>query len=245
MNIKKLSKYFTGYLPNSKPISISDFVNILQNNLNLEDDFLSKYQNLFWGVIGDYEDLFQELLTSSEGEQKIRKILEIYRLPQGFLDLDLTISGYWEKLQMREFKDEADFRDNFLPWFFKRLWYIDVRVTHGANEKGKDIVMKRMNELGEYEYIAAQVKYWNLWATASKDDNITTLITQAQQAFQNPYRDPETNSEHLISKLLIVVSGKMTDSAITEILNMDPKYYKNTITFLDGTKIQNLIDKLN
>jgi len=46
MNLKKLAKYFAGDLPNGKAIPIADFVNILENNLNIDYEDLKNWQHL-------------------------------------------------------------------------------------------------------------------------------------------------------------------------------------------------------
>lgn len=85
MNLKKLAKYFTGDLPNSKAIPIADFVNILENNLNIDYEDIKNWKHLSWAVISDYKRLLEYVSEQKDGEWVIWKLLEYFELPNNFL----------------------------------------------------------------------------------------------------------------------------------------------------------------
>lgn len=127
MNLKKLAKYFSGDLPNTKAIPIADFVNILENNLNLEFSDLNKWKHLSWAVISDYKKLLEYILTQEQWEWIIWKLLEYFDLSNDFLIKEdfstykiSTISLEDSKNELIEnkklLKDELDILLKKLKW---------------------------------------------------------------------------------------------------------------------------------
>jgi len=86
MNFNKLSKYFSWKLPNSEKMNISEFVKVLWN-LEIEWDFISEYGAKFWSIKTDYDNLFQEIYNSNNGESKIYNILKYFELSKSFLEV--------------------------------------------------------------------------------------------------------------------------------------------------------------
>lgn len=86
MNFSRLAKYFSGKLPNSEKMDISDFVKIL-GNIDIDWDFISEYGAKFWGVKSDYEGLFGAISGVEHGEKKILAILEYFELSKSFIEM--------------------------------------------------------------------------------------------------------------------------------------------------------------
>lgn len=86
MNITKLARFLCGEIPNSKAIPIADFVNKLENDRNIEDDFVT-WKHLGGSYVAEYKDLLSFLLSSVNWETKIKLILDRLSLPWNFIDI--------------------------------------------------------------------------------------------------------------------------------------------------------------
>lgn len=85
MNLKKLARFLCGELPNSNAINIADFVNVLENNLDLEEEGLNNWKYKSWAFVFDYIQLLTYVLDSNEWKWKICKILQYLILPDDFI----------------------------------------------------------------------------------------------------------------------------------------------------------------
>jgi len=84
INLSKLSKYFAWKLPNSEKINISDFIRILENNLDIKWNF-HKYSSLFWAMKIDYDNLFAYIINLENWKNNIFKILKYFELSEDFI----------------------------------------------------------------------------------------------------------------------------------------------------------------
>lgn len=106
--------------------------------------------------------------------------------------------------------DEALFR-RFAIRLFRELKYREVRETHGTGEAGKDIVFYEQNRLGEFEFVAVQVKVGDIHANVARPGNVTALWLQTVEAFNSPLRFG--GEEHFLDKLVLMTSGDFTEPA--------------------------------
>jgi hypothetical protein len=148
-----------------------------------------------------------------------------------------------DELVLRDFENEADFTQNFLIPFFKKMWYDDVRYTHWIAEYWKDIVMRQKDLFWNRRYIWVQAKVWKVsWKTAW---HIDELVWQANDWFAMPVPDIDSKEKVYISEFIIVTDSSYSWNAKEKILTtIKQPANKNNITFLDKTKIENMLYKL-
>ncbi len=89
MNLLKLSKYLAWELINKKVIEIPEFINMLENNIDIKlDDIKNDYDGLT--TVNDYNKLLHYIFEKS-GKEAINFILKRFWLKETFVDyVDLT-----------------------------------------------------------------------------------------------------------------------------------------------------------
>lgn len=241
MDIRKIALYLSGKIPPEY-----NKINRLEFMESLKEIFWYWYDALdfYWKQAKEYEEEFYFMVLDLLHTKSLKNKDEKIKFDKLLNDLSLTEIEQ-ERLHLEQYKDEEEFTTKFLLKFFKKLWYIDVRYNHWADEKGKDIVMKKINDLWEYKYIWVQAKKWDIDTKAANKVWLTTIITQAKKAFENDYDDVETSKKVRISEYFIATNWKITEKAVDEIMNIEPTYLKNNIHFLDKIKIENLLEEIN
>lgn len=154
---------------------------------------------------------------------------------------DLALGSPFKKRE--DAKNEADFTIGLVIPLIRKLGFINVKYNHGKREYGKDIVFGRKTEFSDIEYWGAQVKHGNISGGANSE--IDTIISQAEDSFRMPFYDVYSRTKQRISKLAIIVSGKFTANAVEKICEGIEKHsLKNNIVFIDGDKIDTLIEQI-
>ena len=135
---------------------------------------------------------------------------------------------------------EADLRSQVLVPLFTKMGFNDVVEHHGALEFGKDIVFRELDRFGEYIYYGVAAKRGDIHGSVGKSGNVSEVFYQAQQAFGEPWVDPFDARPHMIDRVIITTSGKITQVAI---LSISERMRGQNIRFVDGRKIVNLINQ--
>jgi len=113
-----------------------------------------------------------------------------------------------------------------------------VEILQGAEEKGKDIVVRIQDNFGNYEHIAFVVKALEK-LTGSASGKTGELVIQIQQAFKTKAQLKDIHDEVSISKVYVVNTGTISDGAKRKILTLiDETNYRNNVYYF---AIENLI----
>ena len=102
----------------------------------------------------------------------------------------------------RAFKSEAELWDK-LAELFRRMGRERVRVTHGVQEHGRDIVFYGPGGLGTALY-ACVVKNDRITGEAGSTKSVRTVIDQAKEAFEYPYLNPDNGQEEQVRQVFIL-----------------------------------------
>jgi hypothetical protein len=102
-------------------------------------------------------------------------------------------------------------KTHLLP-LFRRLGFSRVDFVHGPLEAGRDIVMADFDRFGVLKYYAIQAKDRDLRARSDSQE-INTITDQVRTAFETPYRDPLSGTEHKIAGVYLIINGSITDAA--------------------------------
>src|SRR5438105_3699177 len=89
----------------------------------------------------------------------------------------------------REFDTEEGLR-NALATLLRRMGRDEVRITHGGNEKGKDIVFYGPSGLLERSLFACVVKNERIVGSITSRTSAKAVLHQAEQAFSEPFVNP-------------------------------------------------------
>ena len=139
-----------------------------------------------------------------------------------------TFKSVREKLMhiQKEEKEPSLFPS--LKQLFIAKGYVNVEITHGPNEFGKDLVFSNLDDkLFSEEWFAVVVK--NKDAVQEDFEDAGEISRQIKLAFQSPYMDSGGN-EHYINKVIVVINGKVSHNART-VLNkiLFPNHRSNVI----------------
>jgi hypothetical protein len=104
---------------------------------------------------------------------------------------------------------EFQFRDQFVMPLLVRLGFGVVANNHGQREFGRDVIFGDVDRLGHVVYYGMQIKYES---SISLSDS-HSLIQDAEQATNNPFKHPQTGREEYISCFYVANAGDISDPA--------------------------------
>lgn len=139
--------------------------------------------------------------------------------------------------------NEDDFSKSILVPLFSTIYGGRVEFVGGRVEKGRDILIHKEDELGDYRCIAVQVKKIK-WGENSSKNCFSTLLTQLRQANEEPVIRWDGGNEALVHSFIFVtphfIGQRVLDSHRGAFKKaVDGKEVK----ILDGRKIAELIKK--
>ena len=109
-------------------------------------------------------------------------------------------------------KDEVSWIKESLMPIFRSLGFRRVDFVHGPLEAGRDLILADYDRFGLVKYYAVQVKAGDLRGRSDTQE-IRIIVDQLRTAFETPYRDPLTGTEHKIAGVYLAVNGSITESA--------------------------------
>jgi hypothetical protein len=118
-----------------------------------------------------------------------------------------------------------------------------VEILQGAEEKGKDIVVRTKNNFGVYEHIAFVVKAFDK-LSGSASGKTTEIVIQVQQSFKTKAQLKDIHEEVSISKVYVVNTGTISDGAKRKILALiDEPSYRNNLNYFAMEDLINLFEE--
>lgn len=254
MNIKKLARFFTGDLPNSKAIPIADFVVILENNLGLQDDGLNKRKYLFWSISSDYVRLISFLLGLEAGEWIIAKLLEYFDLPNDFI-CSINFSKYGlcscndgeDYIKNFDSLNETDFsRDIVMPLLHK-MWYSNISYkwkVYQTDYWNDFYPMEFRSPWWIIHYTWVQVKATKMsdWDTSEIWKSTNDLISELRTWFSQDHTMIDWNKIYLSE--FIVFNNKTIPESTREKIFWDKELKDKKIIIYDKDWVISLFEKL-
>src|SRR5437899_2070401 len=114
--------------------------------------------------------------------------------------------------RLRKISQEANLRELLMNLFERMTW--DPVLTHGTNERGKDIVCKETkNVLHVTEWIGCVVKQGKITGATSGNSSIQTIVNQVQEAFIHPYTDTGTKQKIFLNKVYVINNDEILATA--------------------------------
>ena len=217
-------------------VSIKKIIEVLEKCINFDDE-LSIFVDQ-----PDKEDpslFFMIIEMGFKSSDNIRNSLS--RFAEKMYLIEEHVFRELDPIKWKEeyLKNEKKFTLELALPLFRRLRYDSVKYTHGKKEYGKDMVCSYTDPLGEKKYVAIQLKAGNMSGRVRSD--IDEIIAQLDDAMSIPYSDVTIGKEVFMSQFIILISGKFTENAQHKILTKIPNHQKGLISFIDQSKLMDLL----
>ncbi len=135
------------------------------------------------------------------------------------------------------YRDEAEFRAEFVKPLLQKLCDLEVAETHGPEEYGKDFVFAELDRLGCVRYCAVQVKHCKLLRKGTQSEDLLRAINEA---FDVPVR-LSVAGEQRIAVCYVFVSGRLSPQARRRVLEGCKEGGRDGKVFLlDGDRLAQL-----
>jgi hypothetical protein len=148
------------------------------------------------------------------------------------------------------FKNEAELRTAMVGLLEQMPNTSNVRMTHGPQEKGKDIVFHYAGPFEERRLIACVIKNEQITGSAESAQGARTVYIQAEQALDSTIANPANGIEERVAQVFVIspydcppatvesISGKLTNrpGQVTficghQLLDNFDKYYPEFLLF--------------
>lgn len=148
------------------------------------------------------------------------------------------------KDSIKKMKEDQLCKEVLKP-LLEAMKFRDVTVTHGVNEKGKDIVCWTTDEFGLRENHAFVVKAKAINGKAQPGSgNAGEVLIQIQQVFGSSYADPVSTLMQSVDKCWVITNQEILSSA-TEAIQaaLGATNASRNVRFVDGDKLWKLIEQ--
>lgn len=129
-----------------------------------------------------------------------------------------------------KYSNEEQFREQFLIPLLHRAGYSVVVNYHGKQEFGKDLVFGEIDAFGHMRYHGLQAKYVGSIGQGEAQD----LVNDCKEAYQNPFRHPQTGIEESLDLFYVVNGGSISDNAKTIVFNAMRGEHGGHVRIIDG-----------
>lgn len=132
-----------------------------------------------------------------------------------------------------------------VPIFQEMKKFKEIRVTHGASERGKDIVLVEEDALGDLIYTALVIKntrITNAIVQQKNRESVSTVIDQIILTINSGY-DCSTQKNHVaFNKIIVITSKDISHTAVEEFNKLSKRYNNINISTKEGKDIVKWID---
>jgi hypothetical protein len=137
------------------------------------------------------------------------------------------------------YKDEAEFRDEFIKPLLVRLGFVGISQEHGVAEFGKDFVFSELDAFGKLRNMVVQAKHKE---KIDQGQIIDDLVRQIEESFHVAYHLPSSpGEERIVSAVYVFNSGDITNGAKTSIRNrLHLRPLAANVSFFGGEQLEML-----
>jgi hypothetical protein len=137
---------------------------------------------------------------------------------------------------------ENELSQNILLPLFEKVFSGSAQFTGGPDEKGRDLLITRSDELGETQYIAVQVKKLKITSNTQKSGSFQQLLLQLSQASSEPVIDLVSGCPVMIDRLFFVTPFTISQSTLDSHQSTFRKVTERcSCKIIDGAKLASLI----
>ena len=148
-----------------------------------------------------------------------------------------------EKVKRISSLKEQDLRSKLVVPLFRAAGFVDVRVAHGTLERGKDVLFREINKLGEAFTGAAVVSTHDINGAVGDDASARRALEQAEMVLDEPYKDPSTGKETKVDRCWIITSGTISTHAIESVSGKLQGPLGRMVRFVDQARMIELTDQ--
>jgi len=149
-----------------------------------------------------------------------------------------------EKKEILNNLTEKEFRQDLIIPLLSKMGYMAPIEYHGTTEKGKDIICIEYDRLNEQRFLAIVAKTGDLTGNVAKGSGLMTIVSQVQQAFDNPYEDLYNMRQVFINEVWVMTNGKIVSGAQESVINTLRKTnLDKQIRIIGDDRLIQLIDK--
>ena len=109
-----------------------------------------------------------------------------------------------EKTRMLRELKEWQFRQQILVPILRSMGFSSIMEYHGSIEKGKDIVFRERDKLGDLINYAAVVSRENILGSVGDSNSSLRMLDPAKMALQEPFVDVYSGKEYEIDRCWII-----------------------------------------
>jgi hypothetical protein len=140
--------------------------------------------------------------------------------------------------------DERSLREEILVPLFSAMGYRDVFVNHGTNERGKDIVMWRLDDVRGRVNVAVVVKAKPIRGGVERNGGAASVVAQVTQCFGSTYLHPAAPGEQTVHECLIVCSHQPSPNALTALDSLlAPTQFHRSVAYIFENRLWELVDQ--
>ena len=149
-----------------------------------------------------------------------------------------------EKKEILNNLNEKEFRQDLIIPLLSKMGYLAPIEYHGTYERGKDIICFEYDRLNEQRFLSVVAKTGNLTGNASSNAGLMTVVSQVQQAFDNPYEDLYNMRQVFINEVWVMTTGKIVSGAQDSVINtLRKNNLDKKIRIIGDDRLIQLIDK--
>jgi hypothetical protein len=152
-------------------------------------------------------------------------------------------SAFNEELSrfVRLFENEEKLREQVATLLSKFPGVTGVRITHGSQELGKDIVFFAQSGLDEKALHACVVKNGRITGSADSNMGARTVVNQAEQALDTPYT--HTDGRQLVPSKVYIITPHDCPQATLNSVSAKLRQHAGRIEFLVGPDLLTLFKR--
>lgn len=145
-----------------------------------------------------------------------------------------------DKLRKIQKEEKEPYLFPILKQLFSKMKFVDVRITHGNREFGKDLVFYEIDKFNKRIWYSVVVKNKN--AVQSDFENGGEVLKQIETSFKHPYKD-ENKQEYYINQVIVVINGSVTPQAIEILEKNIERHFVTNVEIWNYQRLGNEIEE--
>jgi hypothetical protein len=187
-----------------------------------------------------------------EGEARQRQLREETRRIAMRLSFPAVPQGVPPALQLRPERkqellnrlNEAELSVRVLIPLLRSLGFFDVEYKNGPQERGKDIVGWKPDELGHATWLAVVAKAKDINGAAQGNDSIITVVNQIEQALYDEIHLAPAVEAIRMHRCWVMTSGRFVGDAMSKVAErLKQTGMSRVVRWVDGERLVRMIDQ--
>lgn len=130
--------------------------------------------------------------------------------------------------------NEDDFTNEVIKPLLEKMGYKGVRITHGSEEFGKDVIFYTLGPFDNKRWGAAQLKVKKVHGGLAKKGNYEEVKNQLNTALRVPHPDMTSGDKVSITETYLITSEYFTENSKEVLIE---EFSNNPVFFIDGETV--------